>query len=252
MREECGVSAVTTQRIPFIKLHFYCEGFMKTIKTITQLMIPIFLGLIIGGAVAGNSAVWICGLVFLIIDIIVGISIQYSLERRKQDLIEGDYSTSNGTWPDLEVESDALANDMYAYMRKVEDIMNSPSATAYFTPKEIVYGIVNLIDARNALTPEEYELVNRIFNKYSSINKRTLFHHDEFISYTKRMIAEFDLVAPYYKYSGNFDMQFEKMIDFLKADFRTKARKLIDENNIFSVEWKQLCDNFYEIFYKDR
>lgn len=225
---------------------------MKTIKTITQLLVPIFLGLIIGGAVSDNSAVWICGLVFLIIDIIVGISIQYSLERGTQDFIEEDYNTGNGVWPDLEVGSDALANDMYAYMRKVEDIMNSPSATAYFTPKEIVYGIVNLIDAQNALNSGEYQLVNRIFDKYSSMNKRILFHHDEFICYTKKMIAEFDLVAPYYKYSGNSDMQFEKTIDFLKFDFRTKAWKLIDGNKIFSVEWEQLRDNFYMVFYESR
>lgn len=55
---------------------------MKTVKTITHIFIPLFIGLIIGGAVAGNKSAWIIGLILLVVDILVGISLQYLLDRQ--------------------------------------------------------------------------------------------------------------------------------------------------------------------------
>lgn len=50
---------------------------MQKIKAATYVLAMLFLGLLIGGAIAGNKAAWICGLVFLILDVICGIAIQY-------------------------------------------------------------------------------------------------------------------------------------------------------------------------------
>ena len=50
---------------------------MQKAKLITHILFPVFIGLIIGGIIASNNAAWICGIIFLILDIIVGISLQY-------------------------------------------------------------------------------------------------------------------------------------------------------------------------------
>lgn len=56
---------------------------MKIAKTITHILFPIFIGLIIGGAIKDNSAAWISGIVLIIIDIIVGIVLQYFLQEEQ-------------------------------------------------------------------------------------------------------------------------------------------------------------------------
>lgn len=54
---------------------------MHTVKTITHILFPIFLGLIVGGAILDNTAAWVSGIVLLILDMIVGIGIQYLTEK---------------------------------------------------------------------------------------------------------------------------------------------------------------------------
>ena len=57
---------------------------MQKIKAATYVLAMLFLGLLIGGAIAGNKAAWICGLVFLILDVICGITIHRRRKRRLQ------------------------------------------------------------------------------------------------------------------------------------------------------------------------
>lgn len=233
---------------------------MKTTRTITCLLVPIFLGLTIGGAIANNTAAWICGLILLILDIIVGISIQYLIERNSHDITKNYFETENDEThfelENFEDESDISynndINELFKYMKKIENIMNSSNAMEYFTPKEIVYGNVNLADAQSALTPKEYYFVSRVFEKYSMMNKKLLFSHDDFVIFLNKMIAEFDLVAPYYKYSGNTDSILDRQFDFIKSDFRKKARVLLEQNKIFSLDWQKLHNDFYVSFYATR
>lgn len=53
---------------------------MKVAKTITHLLVMLFIGLIIGGAIVHNTIAWVSGLVLLIIDIIIGCILQYFLD----------------------------------------------------------------------------------------------------------------------------------------------------------------------------
>ena len=53
---------------------------MKNLITITHLLFMVFIGLIIGGLIFNNS-IWKVGLVLLIIDIVIGIALQYSFEK---------------------------------------------------------------------------------------------------------------------------------------------------------------------------
>lgn len=64
---------------------------MKIAKTITHILFPVFIGLIIGGAIFKNTAAWVSGLVLLIIDIIVGIAIQYFMQK---PLYSSNYSSN--------------------------------------------------------------------------------------------------------------------------------------------------------------
>lgn len=55
---------------------------MRNLLTITYILPSLFIGLIIGGAIAENSAAWISGLVLLAADIILGCSLQFFTENR--------------------------------------------------------------------------------------------------------------------------------------------------------------------------
>ena len=64
---------------------FYLEnGEVKKMKkaiTVTHILFPIFIGLIIGGIIADNP-IWVLGLIYLIADVIAGIVLQHLLEKR--------------------------------------------------------------------------------------------------------------------------------------------------------------------------
>ena len=70
---------------------------MRNFKTVTYILATLFLGLIIGGAIADNRAAWISGLVLLIIDIIVGISIQYHIEQHNTKSSASSHSKTTNT-----------------------------------------------------------------------------------------------------------------------------------------------------------
>lgn len=47
---------------------------------ITHILLPLFLGLIVGGLIGGSPAIWITGIALLVLDIIVGVALQYLIE----------------------------------------------------------------------------------------------------------------------------------------------------------------------------
>lgn len=71
---------------------------MQKIKTATHVLAMVFLGLLVGGAIAGNKAAWICGLIFLILDVICGIAIQYFCDKQPK----------RTTWDSLTAEEKSL------------------------------------------------------------------------------------------------------------------------------------------------
>lgn len=54
---------------------------MNGAKSITHILFPIFIGLIIGGAVSGNSTLLVWGIVLLILDIIIGVALQHVIDK---------------------------------------------------------------------------------------------------------------------------------------------------------------------------
>lgn len=71
---------------------------MQKIKTATHVLAMVFFGLLVGGAIAGNKAAWICGLIFLILDVICGIAIQYFCDKQPK----------RTTWDSLTTEEKSL------------------------------------------------------------------------------------------------------------------------------------------------
>ena len=55
---------------------------MRNLITLTHILLPLFLGMIVGGIVAGSSAMWGWGIVLLIVDVIAGIAMQYHEENK--------------------------------------------------------------------------------------------------------------------------------------------------------------------------
>lgn len=53
---------------------------MQKIRTATYIIAMFFLGMILGGAIANVTAIWVVGLVLLVMDIITGIAIQYKMD----------------------------------------------------------------------------------------------------------------------------------------------------------------------------
>ena len=54
---------------------------MNGAKTITHILFPIFIGMIIGCAVSGNSTLLVWGIVLLILDIIIGVALQHAIDK---------------------------------------------------------------------------------------------------------------------------------------------------------------------------
>ena len=67
---------------------------MQVARVITYILFPIFLGMTIGGAAGGNGGLLACGIVFLLLDIVVGVSLQGSIERK----------ANNDNWNNLTYE----------------------------------------------------------------------------------------------------------------------------------------------------
>lgn len=140
---------------------------MSKIKTFMFFLIPFFLGLIIGGAVAGNKAAWISGLVLLILDLVI------------------------------------LSINVGTYSLRVKKLSVNPKATAYFSPNEIVCAIVNMPQAKKVLSVEDYSYVYQVFSEFLHSTEKLLLNREKFIYLSTEMIAHFDLIAPYYAYNGN-------------------------------------------------
>lgn len=65
---------------------------MKGLITLTHLLVPLLIGLIIGGAISGESSLLIWSVILLIADIIAGISMQAVYDNRQSNNAQGKWS----------------------------------------------------------------------------------------------------------------------------------------------------------------
>lgn len=55
---------------------------MKGLKTLTQILFLLFLGMIVGAIITGNNTLLIWSIVLLVIDVIAGIALQYMIDKK--------------------------------------------------------------------------------------------------------------------------------------------------------------------------
>jgi len=125
----------------------------------------------------------------------------------------------------------------------------------YLSPKQIIMGSVNLMDAKRNLSSDEFGFVYSIYSEISKYNEKKLFNNFmEYAEFTSYLICQFDIVVPYYKICGNssymnfIDMNDEKE----KYIYRLKSIDYL-RNSIYKFEsdtvWDQMVIKFRTIFY---
>lgn len=138
---------------------------------------------------------------------------------------------------------------IFTYGFRVNKIFKNESKTAFFTPSEIVSAIVNLIDAQNSLTQEEYFYVSVVFETYRQIKSKLLLSKSGFVGVCSEIIAHFDLIAPYYKFCGDSKMRIMMLEEDEKYEYRQRAKAILKQNAIFKEEWMKLHREFLEMFH---
>lgn len=138
---------------------------------------------------------------------------------------------------------------IFTYGFRVNKIFNNESATAFFTPSEIVSAIVNLIDAKKSLTQEEYFFVSVVFETYRQFKRKLLLSKSGFVGLCNEIIAHLDLIAPYYKFCGDSKMRIMMLEEDEKYEYRQRAKVILKQKAIFKEEWMQLHQEFLEMFH---
>ena len=138
---------------------------------------------------------------------------------------------------------------IFTYGFRVNKILKNESETAFFTPSEIVSTIVNLLDAKKSLTPDEYFFVSVVFETYRQIKRKLLLSKSGFIGLCNEIIAHLDLIAPYYKFCGDSRMRILMLEEDEKYEYRQRAKEILKQKAIFKEEWMKLHKEFLEMFH---
>ena len=138
---------------------------------------------------------------------------------------------------------------IFTYLFRVNKIFKNESKAAFFTPREIVSAIVNLLDAKKSLTQDEYFFVSVVFETYRQIKIKLLLSKSGFIGLCNEIIAHFDLIAPYYKFCGDSRMRIMMLEEDEKYEYRKRAKAILKQKAIFKEEWMKLHQEFLEIFH---
>ena len=100
---------------------------------------------------------------------------------------------------------------------------------AGLSPKQIVSGVVNLMDARKNLSSNEYALVYMIHTEICKHKEKILFKN--FFDYSEYLldtiVSQFDIVVPYYLICGN--QQFKETVNFTQENMKKAYRKQAQE-----------------------
>lgn len=126
--------------------------------------------------------------------------------------------------------------------------------SAYLSPKQIVGGRVNLMDARRFLTAQDFTLVMRVFDEISKYKKKEFLQN--FTAYAEmamQIIAHFDILVPYYLISG--DAMFRNTTNAIeeqeKETYRKKAREYLATHRYQytgDATWDKFVKDFYSKF----
>ena len=139
----------------------------------------------------------------------------------------------------------------FGYLKSIRTVTNDKNARAYFTASDVVNSTVDLWNARMNLSAYEYNGVNCAFQYFKSLKEKEYLNFEEFLTFRLKIVAHFDLIAPFYKFCGNSALIPLRTLEYPKDEYREEAQFLIDQGDIFSDEWYELHKRFYEKFYED-
>lgn len=136
------------------------------------------------------------------------------------------------------------------YISRVNKIFNNRGAKEYFSPREIVLAVVNLLDAKRYLGKKEYFFVSVIYRAYGSLTDELYLSKEGFMDLANEIIAHFDLIAPYYKFCGDSrTMLIMALQEDDKYNYRLLAKELLNERAILGEEWMKLHEKFLKKFH---
>ena len=207
---------------------------MRKALIATYLFAPLCFGFMIGSAISENGMLgfWVF---LLVVDIVVGIALRYNAD--------GGNAQAKPVSPPPSASSEDETN-FFTYGARVSNIVQNEGATEYFTPSEIVCTMVNLVDAKQCLTEEEYFYVCVVFEMYRRQKKKLLLDGEGFVKLFGDIVAHFDLIAPYYKFCGDSSMDTLKGYEEEKSELRRRAKLLLDKKAIFQKEWMDLHEEY--------
>ena len=135
------------------------------------------------------------------------------------------------------------------YSYRVAEIERREGAVAYFSPQEILIRIIDLLTAQDVLTEEDYKIVRIIYDHYRSLKEKKPLSFPDFLKLQNEMIAHFDLIGPYYLFSGSEPTKEAEAAESRKHGYRERAKKILASGYLFGSDWMRLHQAFYEAFY---
>ncbi len=136
-----------------------------------------------------------------------------------------------------------LDDDTLSYMSSLNNLQQNPKNKQPFSAKQIAHSAFDVALAQKTLTEEELNLVFGIYSFYASADHPLLLNLDEWREMMNDVISAYDLVAPYYKFSG-FNIATTIETERQKTPYRENAKQLIFNNQFATREWAKLLNEF--------
>lgn len=189
--------------------------------------------------------------VVLLFTWIIGICFTIHIVKKNKSSILMDLANNSSREGNIDAKIIKNALDVaFDTSLKIQRINNEPGRIEYFTVDEIVDGLINLFEAKEKLSPQEYAYVLQFYESYKRCNRELSLDNIAFLGLSIDIISTFDLIAPYYIFCGHEDTEFMQEREYEKHGYRLRALKLLDEQpNNFKVEWESLHEEFMTEFY---
>jgi len=101
----------------------------------------------------------------------------------------------------------------------------------------------------HTLSEEDFQNVMTLFRVFQETDRTLHMDRERYLCFCTDMMAHFDLIAPYYLFCGNKDMEIAAFLEEEKEPYRRKAKWLLRRNQLFQEEWIELHSDFKSSFY---
>lgn len=255
---------------------------MEVARAITYILFPVFIGLTIGGVVGENNGLFAFGVISLLLDIVIGIALQNSIDRKANNdnwnnltyeqkrekahnAVEKAKQDLRDQGVDVDAEIEKFCDDFnrehklgkYAEENPEDDSLKEKTFfknegdTESFTLQEIVDSIVSWDKAEYVLTNEEYAYASVLYEGYKQDDYSLKLSKSEFITLCSEIMSKFDILVPYYYKLSDDPSVREFMMEYEdeKQIYRRRAINILKQEEISSEEWRKLYKEFWEKFY---